>query len=68
MIKGTDASNMFDEELPEEEQEFSDDEKEAMYKKQKKQKKRKPEKTGRADTNDSNTKKLGAIISLLFRK
>ena len=58
MIKGTDASNMFDEELPEEEQEFSDDEKEAMYKKQKKQKKRKPEKTGRADTNDSNTKKV----------
>lgn len=41
-LKGTDASNGYDEELSEGEQEFSDDEKEAMYKKMKKeQKKRK---------------------------
>ncbi|SCV02835.1 LAME_0H05600g1_1 [Lachancea meyersii CBS 8951] len=45
-MRGTDASNGFDEELPEEEQEFSDDEKEAMHKKLKKQsKKRKGEST-----------------------
>ncbi|CCE64652.1 hypothetical protein TPHA_0I01460 [Tetrapisispora phaffii CBS 4417] len=36
-FKGTDASNAFDEELPESEQEFSDDEKEMNYKKMKKQ-------------------------------
>ncbi|SCU87711.1 LAFA_0E08372g1_1 [Lachancea sp. 'fantastica'] len=39
-MRGTDASNGFDEELPEEEQEFSDDEKEAMHKKSKKQSKK----------------------------
>ncbi|SCU85493.1 LADA_0D07844g1_1 [Lachancea dasiensis] len=43
-LRGTDASNGFDEELPEDEQEFSDDEKEALHKKIKKQsKKRKGE-------------------------
>lgn len=36
-FKGTDASNGYDEELPEEEQEFSDDEKEAIFKKMKKE-------------------------------
>lgn len=35
-MRGTDASNGFDEELPEDEQEFSDDEKEAEFKKLKK--------------------------------
>ena len=35
-IKGTDASNGFDEELPENEQEFSDDEKEMEFKRKKK--------------------------------
>ncbi|KAG8629601.1 hypothetical protein KVT40_003466 [Elsinoe batatas] len=35
-LKGTDASNIHDEELPEDEQEFSDDEKESAWKKYKK--------------------------------
>lgn len=39
-FKGSDASNCNDEELPEDEQEFSDDEKEAAAKKKKKRKKR----------------------------
>ena len=39
-MKGTDASNIHDEEVPEDEQEFSDDEKEAEYKRLKKQAKR----------------------------
>jgi H/ACA ribonucleoprotein complex non-core subunit NAF1 len=39
-IKGTDASNCNDEEIPEDEQEFSDDEKEAVAKKNKKRKKK----------------------------
>ena len=39
--KGCDASNIFDEELPEHDREFSDDEKEREYKKAKKNKKRK---------------------------
>ncbi|KAL2141417.1 hypothetical protein VTI28DRAFT_2417 [Corynascus sepedonium] len=38
--KGTDASNLHDEELPPDEMEFSDDEKEAEYKRAQKQKKR----------------------------
>ncbi len=38
--KGTDASNLHDEEVPAEEMEFSDDEKEAEYKKQQKLKRR----------------------------
>lgn len=37
-IKGSDASNVFDEEVAEDEVEFSEDEKEALQKKQKKQK------------------------------
>ena len=37
-MKGTDASNMHDEEPGEDEMEFSDDEKEAEYKRSKKQK------------------------------
>ncbi|KAI6785236.1 H/ACA ribonucleoprotein complex non-core subunit-like protein [Emericellopsis cladophorae] len=39
--KGTDASNIHDEEVPEDEMEFSDDEKEAEYKRALKEKKRK---------------------------
>ncbi|KAF9630835.1 H/ACA ribonucleoprotein complex subunit Gar1/Naf1 [Lasiodiplodia theobromae] len=39
-LKGTDASNQFDEEVGENEIEFSDDEAEAEYKRQQKQKKR----------------------------
>ncbi|KAF6809100.1 NAF1 domain-containing protein [Colletotrichum plurivorum] len=39
-LKGTDASNIHDEELAEEEMEFSDDEKEAEHKRQIKQKKK----------------------------
>ncbi|QLQ79661.1 hypothetical protein HG537_0C03090 [Torulaspora globosa] len=39
-IKGTDASNGYDEELSEDEQEFSDDEKEALYKKLKKERRK----------------------------
>lgn len=39
-FKGTDASNCHDEELPEEEQEYSDDEKEAEAKKNKKRKRK----------------------------
>lgn len=39
-LKGTDASNIHDEEVREDEQEFSDDEKEAEYKRQKKQAKK----------------------------
>nr|POF04712.1 h/aca ribonucleoprotein complex non-core subunit naf1 [Quercus suber] len=39
-LKGTDASNIHDEEVGEEEMEFSDDEAEAEYKRQKKQAKR----------------------------
>lgn len=40
--KGTDASNFNDEEVPLEEQEFSDDEEEMMFKKSKQKKKSKP--------------------------
>lgn len=40
-IKGTDASNGYDEELSEDEQEFSDDEKEALFKKLKKEQRKK---------------------------
>ncbi|KAM0325883.1 hypothetical protein ACHAQA_007186 [Verticillium albo-atrum] len=39
-VKGSDASNIHDEEIAEDEMEFSDDEKEAEHKKQKKQAKR----------------------------
>ena len=46
-IKGTDASNCHDEELPEEEQEYSDDEKELAAKLAKKEKKNKRIKTNR---------------------
>ena len=41
LSKGTDASNGFDEELPEDEQEFSDDEKEAQFKRMNKNQKKK---------------------------
>ena len=52
--KGTDASNGFDEELPEEEQEFSDDEKEAEFKRSKKQaKKRKNHDSSNSQPADS---------------
>ena len=65
--KGTDASNGYDEELPESEQEFSDDEKEAQYKRGKKaakgqaknktKGKGKVQKPGRDNTRDN--KKVG---------
>ncbi|KAI8355061.1 Gar1/Naf1 RNA binding region-domain-containing protein [Choanephora cucurbitarum] len=41
-MKGSDASNMYDEEVGEEDMEFSDDEKEMEHKRQKKAHKRKP--------------------------
>lgn len=50
-IRGTDASNGFDEELPEEEQEFSDDEKEAEYKRMKKQSKKRKNETEASQDN-----------------
>lgn len=40
-MKGTDASNGYDEELSEDEQEFSDDEKEALFKKLRKEQRKK---------------------------
>lgn len=52
--KGTDASNGFDEEIPESEQEFSDDEKEANYKKLKKQQKKSGSSSTGNKNNDSN--------------
>ncbi|SCU96145.1 LANO_0E12618g1_1 [Lachancea nothofagi CBS 11611] len=52
-LRGTDASNGFDEELPEEEQEFSDDEKEAMFKKMKKQSKKRKSDVQTGDTGRS---------------
>ncbi|KAH6632272.1 Gar1/Naf1 RNA binding region-domain-containing protein [Chaetomium tenue] len=51
--KGTDASNLHDEELPAEEMEFSDDEKEAEYKRAQKQKRR-GGKAGRGGRDQSN--------------
>lgn len=54
-LKGTDASNGFDEELPEHEQEFSDDEKEMAFKRKKKlTKKRKSE----SDTEEPNKQSI----------
>lgn len=52
-FKGTDASNWHDEEIPEEEQEFSDDEKEALSKKNKKKKKTKSKNSENDKTNGS---------------
>ncbi|KAK3294370.1 Gar1/Naf1 RNA binding region-domain-containing protein [Chaetomium fimeti] len=51
--RGTDASNLHDEELPAEEMEFSDDEKEAEYKRAQKQKRR-GGKAGRGGREQSN--------------
>lgn len=42
--KGCDASNIYDEELPEKEREFSDDEKEREFKKAKKNQKKNKQK------------------------
>lgn len=57
-IRGTDASNGYDEELPEDEQEFSDDEKEAQYKKMlKNQKKRKNNSNSKSKDNNKVNKK-----------
>lgn len=57
-IKGTDASNGYDEELPEDEQEFSDDEKEAQFKKMmKNQKKRKNNSNNKTKDNNRVNKK-----------
>jgi H/ACA ribonucleoprotein complex non-core subunit NAF1 len=55
-VKGTDASNLHDEELPAEEMEFSDDEKEAEYKRAQKQKRRggKAGRGGREHNNAAN--------------
>lgn len=44
--KGCDASNIYDEELPEYEREFSDDEKEREFKKARKNKKKQNKKYG----------------------
>ncbi|KAI0461183.1 hypothetical protein LJB42_001199 [Komagataella kurtzmanii] len=53
-VKGTDASNWHDEEIPEEEQEFSDDEKERAFKQSKKKKKNKnKDKTARDEDKNS---------------
>ncbi|KAJ9161752.1 NAF1-domain-containing protein [Coniochaeta hoffmannii] len=52
-VKGTDASNLHDEEVAADEMEFSDDEKEAEYKRQLKAKKR-GNKTGRGGREHSN--------------
>lgn len=52
-IKGTDASNGYDEELPEDEQEFSDDEKEAQFKKMKKSQKKKKNNNNKKDNNNN---------------
>ncbi|OIW28272.1 NAF1-domain-containing protein [Coniochaeta ligniaria NRRL 30616] len=52
-IKGTDASNLHDEEVAADEMEFSDDEKEAEYKRQLKAKKR-GNKAGRGGRDQSN--------------
>ncbi|CCK72000.1 RNA-binding snoRNP assembly protein KNAG_0I02150 [Huiozyma naganishii CBS 8797] len=54
-MKGTDASNGFDEELPEDEQEFSDDEMEARAKKAKKDQKKKRKPAASAGDNDRHT-------------
>ncbi|KAL6948613.1 hypothetical protein ACO0QE_001085 [Hanseniaspora vineae] len=55
-LKGSDASNFCDEEVEEMEQEFSDDEKEAAYKKQLKEKKngnkKKPQKVKKSNANN----------------
>ncbi|KKA30604.1 hypothetical protein TD95_000846 [Thielaviopsis punctulata] len=50
-LKGSDASNIHDEEVAADEIEFSDDEKEAEYKRMKKQKRR--EKNGKAAASDA---------------
>lgn len=59
-IKGTDASNGYDEELPEDEQEFSDDEKEAQYKRMKKNQKKKKnnDKSNETKKNNINNNKV----------
>ncbi|CEP61815.1 RNA-binding snoRNP assembly protein LALA0_S04e01332g [Lachancea lanzarotensis] len=62
-MRGTDASNGFDEELPEEEQEFSDDEKEAMHKRNKKQSKKQ-----RVDGADGATNSKSANIKSSSRQ
>ncbi|RCH99941.1 hypothetical protein CU098_010658 [Rhizopus stolonifer] len=50
-IKGSDASNMYDEEVEEEEMEFSDDEKELEYKRQRNQAKKMKKKNARGTPN-----------------
>lgn len=66
-MKGTDASNFNDEEIPEDEQEFSDDEKEAAAKKNKKRKKKSAKVENDLKIGESNKKvkkaNLAAIIS-----
>ncbi|SMN18398.1 similar to Saccharomyces cerevisiae YNL124W NAF1 RNA-binding protein required for the assembly of box H/ACA snoRNPs and thus for pre-rRNA processing [Maudiozyma saulgeensis] len=56
-MKGTDASNGFDEELPESEQEFSDDEKEALFKKMKKDSKNKNKNKNKNQVNTDGNKR-----------
>ncbi|KAI5962434.1 uncharacterized protein KGF55_003510 [Candida pseudojiufengensis] len=53
-LKGTDASNCHDEEIPEEEQEFSDDEQEQAAKQAKKKRKNKQNKGARDNANNDN--------------
>ncbi|KAI5848938.1 Gar1/Naf1 RNA binding region-domain-containing protein, partial [Tricharina praecox] len=50
--KGTDASNLYDEEPAESEQEFSDDEAEALYKRRKKEERKSTNGDKNADKND----------------
>ncbi|KAH6672735.1 putative snoRNP assembly factor Naf1 [Plectosphaerella plurivora] len=57
-VKGSDASNIHDEEVAEDEMEFSDDEREAEYKKAQKQKRR--EKSGRGGPSGSGSGRGGA--------
>ncbi|EDO18586.1 hypothetical protein Kpol_1048p16 [Vanderwaltozyma polyspora DSM 70294] len=57
-VKGTDASNGYDEELPEEEQEFSDDEKESMFKKMKKKQKKNKNSTRSSDNSENVTNRV----------
>lgn len=59
-VKGSDASNLHDEEVPEEEQEFSDDEKEAEFKSRKKRaKKKQPQQAKAKQLRSDNDSKRG---------
>jgi H/ACA ribonucleoprotein complex non-core subunit NAF1 len=51
--KGCDASNIYDEEIPEKDQEFSDDEKEREFKAAKKKNKKKNKNLEEGEIDDS---------------